>query len=133
MKDAEMILLEECCNTKSTREAVINKFLNDYTKLSQDIIKHYNLKRFNDKYITEHRNFTENSYSKKKIREEEILFIRKIYTFSQIVTEIEEHNKLEKEADTITNRYVTSNLSLDRIFFTKLFREVFGTEEEADD
>ncbi len=123
MHDVETILLQECCNTKSTRENLINMILSQYEDLSHIIIKKYSLDRIQDKYITKHRTFIDNSYSKKKIKEEEIVFIRKAYVFRRVCQQMEENIKIKELANSITEGVVDDSKYKDIDF--EVYREIF--------
>ncbi len=127
MTEMEKILLGECCKTKATRENLISLVFKDYNDLSHTIVEKYGLKRMHDKYITKHRSFIDNSYSKKKIKEEEIIFLRKAYVFKRVYEQIEENIKIKDMANQITSEVVDDTVFKDidfemyRIIFYKLY------------
>ncbi len=123
MHDVETILLQECCNTKSTRENLINMIFEQYEELSYIIINKYELDRIKDKYVTKHRSFIDNSYSKKKIKEEEIVFIRKAYVFRRVYQQMQENIKIKNLANKITQDVVDDTKYADIDF--EVYREIF--------
>lgn len=73
--DIMMNLLDE----KKVRELIINELIRYDKELVIEMIYYLNTLRILDKYIINSRQYTENPHSIKRIREEEILFIRKSY------------------------------------------------------
>lgn len=60
---------------KKLREEVIRKKIEENPELVELIIENFSLSRIQEKYIAKSREYNENSYSKKKIKEEEIIFV----------------------------------------------------------
>ncbi len=70
---------------KKCRESFCENYLEENPILSPMIIDYWNLKRIKYKYITKTRMYDENSYSKKKIKEEEMIFYVKVFCFNRFV------------------------------------------------
>ncbi len=69
---------------KKCRESFCENYLDENPILSPMIIDYWNLQRIKYKYITKTRMYDENSYSKKKIKEEEMIFLRKSFLFQPL-------------------------------------------------
>ncbi len=127
MDDIEVLLLKECCANKSTRENFINLVFKDYEDLSFIIVEKYELNRIHDKYISKHRAFIENSYSKKKIKEEEIIFLRKAYVFKRVYDQVKLNIEIKKKANFITadvvddDKFKDIDFEMYRMIFYKLY------------
>ncbi len=123
MREIDLLLLNECCENKGSRENVIHMAFTRYYDASAEIIEMYALKRVKDKYILKHRDFNENSYSKKKIREEEIIFIRKIYIYLRIEKLTKENIMINEEANLITNKFYDDSKyrEIDRQIYWKIY------------
>lgn len=105
----EMLLLQECRENKSTRENVMKNALEQYPEICEKIIDIYDLKRVNDKYILKIRDYSENSYSKKKIRYEEIIFLRKSYVYLKLENFLIESIEFKRLANKITSSIYDDN------------------------
>lgn len=127
MYNIEMILLRECCQNKSTRENLIASSISEYHNLCMEIIEVYDLKRVNDKYVMKIRDYTENSYSKKKIKEEEVIFIRKSYMYLNLHKAMIQNIKFKHNANAITaDIYDDSKLKeKDKIIYETLFDTLY--------
>ncbi len=128
-KDAvEVILLQELVENKGTRERVIKSAIDSYYDLCLKVLDIYELERVNDKYFRQIRDYTENSYNKKKIKEEEIIFIRKIFVCYKISNAISETIKYKETANLIThNIYDDSKYyELDNMLYQEVFYEAFN-------
>lgn len=77
-------LLQSCRDTKKTRENLVNDFIYQYAELSLLIINENNLQRLADKYIRDFRKYDENSYSRSKIKNEELSFIEQMIIYSSL-------------------------------------------------
>lgn len=77
-------LLQSCRDTKKTRENLVNDFIYQYPELSLLIINESNLQRLADKYIRDFRKYDENSYSRRKIKHEELTFIEQMIIYSSL-------------------------------------------------
>lgn len=130
MFDIDLLLLNECCNNKGSRENVIRTSFKKRKVESEQIIKLYKLKRVEAKYIKEYRDFSENSYSKKKIREEEIIFIRKVYIYIRLTKVIEENIAINQEANEITSKIYDDNkyLDVDKKIYWNIFEKYIEEE-----
>ncbi len=81
---------------KKYREMICETYIEEEFDLSIAVIKHWNYKRINDKYLQKTRLYTENSYSKRMMRQEEKEFIYKIHLFQTYINLMENQRKIEK-------------------------------------
>lgn len=88
-------ILTRCMNNKRVREVFCKNFVEENPIITEAIIEHWNLKRINLKYREQTRLYDENSYSKQKIREEEILFIKRHAVFQPLRYYFEEQRILQ--------------------------------------
>lgn len=86
MNKSNIHFIKEAIRTKKAREILINVYINENTELADEIIRHWELCRFKNKYIYKKRFYDDNSYNKKKIRNEEIIFIQKIIILDPLVS-----------------------------------------------
>ncbi|WOO87934.1 hypothetical protein RZE82_03120 [Mollicutes bacterium LVI A0039] len=77
-------LFIDVLDNKKFRELICETYIEENPKLSQHLVEFWNLKRINHKYITKTRLYNENSYSKRKIQDEEIIFCRKTAIFQPL-------------------------------------------------
>lgn len=127
-KDAvEVLLLREIVENKGTRERVIKNAIEQYYDLCLKVLAIYELERVNDKYFRQIRDYTENSYNKKKIKEEEIIFIRKIFVCYKIYNAINDTLKYKDMANLLTcSIYDDSKyIQLDNELYQEVFDEAF--------
>lgn len=92
--------LTECLKNKRVREILCQNFVNENPIITEAIIDHWNLKRIDLKYRKKTRFYDENSYSKQKIREEELLFLKRHALFQPLRYYFEEQRILQ---DTLFN------------------------------
>lgn len=71
----EQILYKYCQKKKKIREDLLNLFLKYYQEEFINLVKRYDLKCINDKYILMINNYDQNSYNKCKIRKEELFML----------------------------------------------------------
>ncbi len=123
----EMLLLREIVENKGTRERVIKHAIAGYYDLCLKVLAIYELERVNDKYFRQIRDFTENSYNKKKIKEEEIIFLRKIFVCYKISNAFSEAYQYKEMANLITTSVYddTKYLNLDKELYSEVFKESF--------
>lgn len=123
----EILFLREIVENKGTRERVIKKAISQYYDLCLKVLAIYELERVNDKYFREIRDYTENSYNKKKIKEEEIIFIRKVFVCYKISQAFAETQELKKEANMLTHKIFDDDkyLKLDNEIYQEIFDEAF--------
>lgn len=127
-KDAvEVLLLREIVENKGTRERVIHNAIEQYYDLCLKVLAIYGLERVNDKYFRQIKDYTENSYNKKKIKEEEIIFIRKIFVCYKISNAINETLKYKDAANMLTACIYDDSkyLALDNELYQEVFNEAF--------
>lgn len=123
----EVLLLREIVENKGTRERVIKNAIEGYYPLCLKVLAIYELERVNDKYFRQIRDYTENSYNKKKIKEEEIVFIRKVFVCYKIFNTISETLEYKEAANKLTahiyddGKYIT----LDNELYLEVFNEAF--------
>lgn len=131
-KDAvEVLLLREIVENKGTRERVIKNSIEEYYDLCLKVLAVYELERVNDKYFRQIRDYTENSYNKKKIKEEEIIFIRKIFVCYKIYNSISECLEYKDAANLLTGSIYDDSkyLSLDNELYLEVFNEAFDIQK----
>ncbi|WOO87446.1 hypothetical protein RZE82_00475 [Mollicutes bacterium LVI A0039] len=123
----EVMLLQEIVENKGTRERVIKQSIERYYDLCLKVIAIYELERVNDKYFRQIREYTENSYNKRKIKEEEIIFLRKIFVSYKIYNAITETLEYKDAADLLTNKIYDDSkyISLDNELYQEVFNEAF--------
>lgn len=71
----EYIIYKYCANKKKIRENLLNILMDEEKTKFMEIIKKYDLKRINDKYILKINSYTQNSYNRNKIKEEELIIL----------------------------------------------------------
>lgn len=123
----EVLLLREIVENKGTRERVIKNAIEGYYPLCLKVLAIYELERVNDKYFRQIRDYTENSYNKKKIKEEEIVFIRKIFVCYKIFNAISETLEYKEAANKLTAQIYDDSkyLTLDNELYLEVFNEAF--------
>lgn len=84
-----MYIMEEMIQNRKVREVCISKYTAENQLLTQQIIKEFNLTRIDQKYVQKSRDYTENSYSRMKIMEEEINYLLCIWIYEPFVHLIE--------------------------------------------
>ncbi len=75
MTKSKFDIIDILLENKAFRDQMCSTYTVENEMITEDIIKNFNLKRFEHKYILKDRMYNENSYSKKKIRFEESIFI----------------------------------------------------------
>lgn len=123
----EVLLLREIVENKGTRERVIKNAIEQYYDLCLKVLAIYELERVNDKYFRQIREYTENSYNKKKIKEEEIIFIRKIFVCYKINNAIGDTLRYKEAANLLTNKIYDDDkyINLDNELYQEVFDEAF--------
>lgn len=123
----EVLLLREIVENKGTRERVIKNAIDTYYDLCLKVLSIYELERVNDKYFRQIRDYTENSYNKKKIKEEEIIFIRKIFVCYKIHNAITKTLEYKAAANSLTSQIYDDGkyLALDNKLYLEVFNEAF--------
>lgn len=130
MKSAEYLLIQECIESKKTRERTIKYIQKNHNDIMVKIIDLYDLKRINDKYISCFRNYDENSYSKKKIKYEELVLIRKCYLFLKISISLDKHIELKIMVNRCTGNiiddyvYKEKDLELYDYLFNEFYKKI---------
>lgn len=93
-------LMVELLSEKKYREFACSKYIEENPILSKQIIKDFNFKSIENKYILKTRMYVEGSYSKRKIKLEEEKFISKLVLFRyfqhQIYRDLDFFKKLKK-------------------------------------
>ncbi len=127
----EVLLLREIVENKGTRERVIKNAIETYYDLCLKVLAIYELERVNDKYFRQIRDYTENSYNKKKIKEEEIIFIRKIFVCYKIHNAITDTLKYKDAANLLTGSIYDDSkyLALDNELYQEVFNEAFDIQK----
>lgn len=125
--DVEMLILREVVENKGTRERIIKTLIEQYYDLCLKVLAIYDLERVNDKYFRQIKDYTENSYNKRKIKEEEVIFIRKIFVCYQIQNDIKKVLRYKENANRITNVIYDDlkYLELDNLLYTQVFNDAF--------
>lgn len=90
-------LLIEFLDNKRCREILCTNYVIENPLMTEKIINYWNLNRIDQKYRRKTRLFNENSYSKRKIKEEEIMFVRKHALFQPLRYYFEEQRKLHDD------------------------------------
>lgn len=131
MDAVEMLLLRECVENKGTRERVIKQAIEEYYDVCLKVLAIYELERVNDKYFRQIRDFTENSYNKKKIREEEIIFLRKIFVCYKITSSIDQVIAYKHTANYITSNIYDDDkyIETDKELYADVFKEAFDIHD----
>ncbi len=93
---------------KRCREAFCKNYIEENPMLSPLIINYWSLNRVQNKYVNKTRLYTENSYSKKKIREEEMIFIRKSSLFQPLRFSFEQQWILSKRLFPEKSKYAST-------------------------
>ncbi len=129
----EEIVLRECVENKGTRERMIKQCISDYYEDCNIVLELYRLEKVNDKYFRQIRDYDENSYSKKKIKEEEIIFLRKMFMCYKISIACEDALKFKRKANRQTDTvyddsiYIEEDKMLYGSILTKLFKQLDRT------
>lgn len=84
-----MYIMEEMIKNRKVRETFISKYTQENVLLTQQIIEEFKLNRIKNKYLEQTRDYTENSYSRAKIMEEEINYLLCIWIYEPFVHFIE--------------------------------------------
>lgn len=123
----EVMLLREIVENKGTRERIIKHSIEQYYDLCLKVLAIFELERVNDKYFRRIRDYTENSYNKRKIKEEEIIFLRKIFVCYKIYNAITDTLKYKDMANLITNKFYDDSkyIALDNELYQEVFNEAF--------
>ncbi len=87
-------LMVDFLNNKHCREILCRNYVSENPLMTDLIIRYWSLGRIEQKYISESRQFNENSYSKRKVKEEEIIFCRKHSVLQPLRYYFEEQRKL---------------------------------------
>lgn len=77
-------LLNDIVENKKFRELICTTYIAENFDISKQIVSFWNLNRIVDKYIDRSRMYDENSYSKRKIKDEEVIFCRKASIFQPL-------------------------------------------------
>lgn len=126
----EEIVLRECVENKGSRERMIKQCINDYYDDCLLILELYRLEKVNDKYFRGTREYDENSYNKRKIKEEEIIFLRKMFMCYKISIACVDALKFKKRANVHTrevyddDKYREIDKQLYSNILNKLFKEL---------
>lgn len=88
-------VFSRCFNNKKFREILCENCVTENPIITEAIIDYWNLKRVDAKYRKKNRFYDENSYSKQKIREEEIIFIKRHVVFQPLRYYFEEQRILQ--------------------------------------
>lgn len=75
MQFSELNTISDLLTYKQFRDKMCTCYINENKMITDDIINYFNLQRINHKYILGDRMYTENSYSKKKIKCEESQYL----------------------------------------------------------
>lgn len=102
-------------NQKRLREITCENYIVENPIISNSIIEFWGLKRINMKYRTKERKFDENSYSKQKMREEELIFIKKTSLFQPLRYYFEEQRKLNDILYKGLDKY--QNIGVDNTYY----------------
>lgn len=107
----------KCLSNKRVREVLCQNFVTENPIITDVIIEYWKLKRINLKYCLKTRFYDENSYSKQKIREEEIIFIKRHVLFQPLRYYFEEQRLLNDELFSDLGKY--ENFDIDDQFYHK--------------
>lgn len=123
----EEIVLRECVENKGSRERMIQQCIDDYNEYCHLILDLYDLKRINDKYFLKIRDFTENSYNKKKIKEEEIIFLRKMFMCYKLSMSFDSALKFKSRANAQTDSVYDDDkyIEIDKKLYMQLINQMF--------
>lgn len=102
-------------NQKRLREITCENYIVENPIISNSIIEFWGLKRINMKYRTKERLFDENSYSKQKMREEELIFLKKNSLFQPLRYYFEEQRKLNDILFEGLDKY--QNINIDNTYY----------------
>lgn len=102
---------------KKLREILCNDYIEKNELLALIIIKYFNLKRFQKKYVLNNRFYDENSYSKKKIFEEEIIFLTLMAQYQPLEFYFTEQIQIYQEL--LLEKYEKQQKIVDRQFYLK--------------
>lgn len=96
--------IKEILQIKKIREEYISEYLKKDFHLVSKVTRELNLKKIHEKYISKVRKYDENSYAKKKMREEEIYFILMFFSINKVSSVRAKHADLDqREKDFISN------------------------------
>lgn len=110
----------KCLDIKKYREFLCVAYIEENPKLAIAIIEHWNLKRIEEKYILKTRMYTENSYSKKRIKHDEKYFINKIHLFETYINFMDKQVSFERHLNkSLNNKAHEDNEELYSIIFGK--------------
>lgn len=129
----EEIVLRECVENKGSRERMIKQCITDYAEYCDLILDLYKLEKVNDKYFRKIRDYDENSYNKRKIKEEEIIFLRKMFMCYKVSIACTDAIKFKKRANNQTrdvyddNAYRETDKKLYSAMLNKLFTDLDRT------
>ncbi len=88
---------------KKYREMVCETYIKEDYDLANAVINHWDFKRIKNKYIEKTRMYTENSYSKRMMRQEEKQFIYKIHLFQTYINLMENQKNIEVKLEALLN------------------------------
>lgn len=123
----EEIVLRECVENKGSRERMIKQCITDYTEYCDLILDLYKLEKVNDKYFRKIREYDENSYNKRKIKEEEIIFLRKMFMCYKVSIACMDAIKFKKRANNQTRDVYDDNIyrETDKQLYSAMLNKLF--------
>lgn len=78
----EIVGIESMCSKPRNREFIINSMFENVEQQILDLVlTKYQLNKIVDKYVLKIKSYDDNSYNRKLIRKEELIFIRKVLIF----------------------------------------------------
>lgn len=98
-------IIIDILHNKKTRQLLCINYIDENPNLSAIIVEFWQLNRIKNKYILQIRPYDENSYSKQKIKEEEIIFLRKQSLYQPIRYYFEEQRILNDVLFNNMNKY----------------------------
>ncbi len=113
-------ILTTTLNDKKARGILVDDYLKRKSDFSRLLIKRLNLKRINNKYILKTRFYDKNSYSKKKIKEEEMIFCQAVIRVLPIESFFKEQLKIYESFN--FNNSVFNDLKKDEEIYFKLIK-----------
>lgn len=117
-------VFSRCFNNKKFREILCENCVTENPIITEAIIDYWNLKRVDAKYRKKNRFYDENSYSKQKIREEEIIFIKRHVVFQPLRYYFEEQRILQDTLFMGLEKH--ENFEIDDAFYKKTILSDFS-------
>lgn len=94
--DDDIDIRIDCLEVKAYREFLCNEYITSNLELAKAVIYWFKLEEIELKYISSTKTYTDNSFNKKKIKNKEILFIKRMYYFKGLIYIIKHQESLDK-------------------------------------